>query len=120
MDNCLVSEETSLIVLEELDQYIKHRICPPKSLPEFRNAYLEVAAKWRDEETTKTNDKLNYVAQLWSKRSQLLADVRRRVSPNARKHIHLCSLLSDEAVETLHLLLSDFNFNNNVRHHVWS
>lgn len=41
----LTTPFTSLIVLESLDQYVRHRIKPPESLPKMRAAYLEQLAE---------------------------------------------------------------------------
>ena len=42
----LATPATSLIVLEDLEQYLKYKICPPESLPTMRAEYL---ARERDE-----------------------------------------------------------------------
>jgi len=64
----LVTPGTSLIVLEDLGQYVEHRIRPPESLPEMRREYEEIVARQRHEEKRKKEDKLQYVLSLWKKR----------------------------------------------------
>ena len=64
----LVTPGTSLIVLEDLGQYVEHRIRPPESLPEMRREYEEIVARSRKEEMRKKEDKLQYVLSLWKKR----------------------------------------------------
>jgi Ca-activated chloride channel family protein len=61
----LVTPETSLIVLESLDQYVEHNIEPPASLPEMRNQWLaHMDALWEEKNQAKT-DKTQYLIELW-------------------------------------------------------
>ena len=64
----LVTPGTSLIVLEDLGQYVEHRIRPPESLPEMRREYEDIVARNRKEEMRKKEDKLQYVLSLWKQR----------------------------------------------------
>lgn len=64
----LVTPGTSLIVLEDLEQYVEHEIAPPKSLHEMRRQYEEIVARRRKEEERKKEDKLQYVLALWQGR----------------------------------------------------
>jgi len=64
----LVSNHTSLIVLENLAQYVEHQIEPPKSLPEIRQQYW---AKLKSQALTKkrqTKEKLSEVISMWEER----------------------------------------------------
>jgi hypothetical protein len=64
----LVTPGTSLIVLDNLDQYLEHRIMPPESLPEMRDKYIRLM-KEKKKETEKAKDrKLERVVELWNKR----------------------------------------------------
>ncbi len=64
----LVTPGTSLIVLENLGQYIEHKITPPKSLPKMRQKYYNILAQQRKELKRKTEEKIQYVLALWKKR----------------------------------------------------
>ena len=64
----LVTPSTSLLVLEELEQFVKHNIVPPKSRPEIREKYIE---QQREVEVTKEKEiarKIQSVQSMWSKR----------------------------------------------------
>ncbi len=64
----LVTPGTSLIVLEDIDQYIEHRIEPPASLPELRAQYREAAARQEAEASQQTDRKLETLLSLWNAR----------------------------------------------------
>lgn len=62
----LVSPATSLIVLETLDQWVRHRIEPPASLPDMRRDWQRAMKS-----TANQNDpapRLEHIAQLWKQR----------------------------------------------------
>ena len=64
----LVSPATSLIVLESLDQWVRHEIEPPASLPELREQYY-AALKNRGQETADARSRhLEQLADLWKQR----------------------------------------------------
>lgn len=64
----LVSPATSLIVLESLDQWVRHEIEPPASLPEMRAQYF-AAMKSRGQETNDARTRhLEQLAELWKQR----------------------------------------------------
>ena len=64
----LVSPATSLIVLESLDQWVRHEIEPPASLPELREQYY-AALKNRGQETAAARTRhLEQLAELWKQR----------------------------------------------------
>ena len=64
----LVSPATSLIVLESLDQWVRHEIEPPASLPEMRAQYY-AALKNRGQETADARTRhLEQLAALWKQR----------------------------------------------------
>ena len=64
----LVSPATSLIVLESLDQWVRHEIEPPASLPELREQYY-AALKNRGQETADARTRhLEQLAELWKQR----------------------------------------------------
>lgn len=66
----LATPETSLIVLESLEQYLQHDIAPPESLTEMRQEFFRIRAQQNDEirksfEERKA-DRIQYVEDLWS------------------------------------------------------
>ncbi len=64
----LVSPATSLIVLESLDQWVRHGIEPPASLPELREQYF-AALKNRGQDDGNARDRhLEQLAALWKER----------------------------------------------------
>ncbi len=64
----LVTPGTSLLVLENLDQYVTYRIPPPKSLPTMR-AEWEKRIESQEVQVAKTKEeKLNQVATMWKGR----------------------------------------------------
>ena len=64
----LVSPATSLIVLESLDQWVRHEIEPPSSLPEMREQYF-AALKSRDQSDIDARSRhLQQLADLWKQR----------------------------------------------------
>src|SRR5208283_1319430 len=64
----LVSPGTSLIVLEGLQQYVEHKIAPPKSLPEMRTKYFAMIENQQQKEKKRVADKLEQVVAIWQKR----------------------------------------------------
>ncbi len=66
----LVSDFTSLIVLENLAQYVEHKIAPPKSLSKMRSDYFtQIKASKKDKEKT-VHDKIAQVINMWQTRKQ--------------------------------------------------
>ena len=62
----LVSPATSLIVLETLDQWVRHEIEPPASLPDMREQWRR-AMKGRSNSNEPTQ-RLEHIVQLWKQR----------------------------------------------------
>ncbi len=54
----LVTPGTSLIVLENLNQYVEHKIKPPKSLPKMRQEYERIVAQQAKQAVKKKEDKI--------------------------------------------------------------
>ncbi|RDX35617.1 DUF2135 domain-containing protein [Kangiella sp. HD9-110m-PIT-SAG07] len=63
----LVTDLTSLIVLENLEQYLEHEITPPATLPEMRRSYLSEIKK-RQSESLSSERHLEKIVKLWSDR----------------------------------------------------
>jgi hypothetical protein len=56
--------------LETLDQYLKHRIEPPKSLSEMRDEYLRIVAQEAAQFRDKVDEKVQRVLNLWKRRGK--------------------------------------------------
>lgn len=71
---CLTTSETSLIVLESLEQYLEHGIEPPKSQPKIRDAYLaEMQYQQQLKETSlkeKKEERYEYLSRIWKDRTE--------------------------------------------------
>ncbi|MFT5130603.1 MAG: Ca-activated chloride channel family protein [Rhodothermales bacterium] len=61
----LVTPFTSLLVLDSLDQYVEHRVTPPKSLPKMREQYGERMEQLAQEEKKTREAKLAVVLPMW-------------------------------------------------------
>jgi tetratricopeptide (TPR) repeat protein len=64
----VVSPATSLIVLENLDQYVRHDIEPPASLPDLRRQWHNQKTALAKTEQQKRAGKLDRVLAMWSAR----------------------------------------------------
>jgi hypothetical protein len=64
----LVTSATSLIVLDRLEQYVEHRIEPPKSLPKMRAEYAERVEKLGAQEKQTEQQRLDRIVGLWKQR----------------------------------------------------
>ena len=69
----LATSQTSLIVLESLDQYLRHEICPPKSLADMRKQYLaEIDNRKASNESDikgREKNRIAYIGKLWKNRT---------------------------------------------------
>ncbi len=64
----LVSDFTSLIVLESLQQYVEHKIAPPRSMPEMRNDYFVQIKQQKKDRQQHEEDKIQQVLAMWEQR----------------------------------------------------
>jgi len=64
----LVTPKTSLIVLDNLQQYLEYNIEPPASLPEMRRQYREIKNRQAIERKEFERNKLDRIRQLWQQR----------------------------------------------------
>ena len=64
----VVTPNTSLIVLERLEQYVEHRIRPPAGLPQMREAYDTQVAALDAQKKVEQTSKLEHVLALWKAR----------------------------------------------------
>ncbi len=62
----LVSPATSLIVLETLDQWVRHKIEPPASLPDLRRDWQQAMKNSTNQ--NQPTDRLEHIAALWKQR----------------------------------------------------
>lgn len=66
----LVSPVTSLIVLESVDQYVRHDIEPPKSQPQWREQWLALKSTRSKDEQAKRASKIERVLAMWNERTR--------------------------------------------------
>ncbi|MCP5054578.1 MAG: DUF2135 domain-containing protein, partial [bacterium] len=66
----LVTPGTSLLVLDNLNQYLEHEIEPPEMLVQMRNEYWQRMKRKRALDRSKKTDKLAAVVGMWQKRLQ--------------------------------------------------
>jgi tetratricopeptide (TPR) repeat protein len=64
----MVTPYTSLIVLDNLEQYVQNEIAPPKSLPEIREEYQRRIDTVEFQKKKQKADKLAAVLQMWQQR----------------------------------------------------
>jgi len=64
----LVTQGTSLIVLETLEQYVEHKIAPPESLPDMRTEYFEQVEEYHAQLKAEEEDKITRVLEMWEAR----------------------------------------------------
>ncbi|MCX6925956.1 MAG: VIT domain-containing protein [Verrucomicrobia bacterium] len=64
----LVTPFTSLIVLETLDQYVEHKILPPRSLPAMRDKYARIMEERSTTAKKEEHEKIGHLLALWDKR----------------------------------------------------
>ena len=64
----IVSPATSLIVLERLDQYVRHDIEPPASLPDLRRQWHDRLASLAKNEQQQRAGKIDRVLAMWRER----------------------------------------------------
>ncbi len=68
MKYSIVSDFTSIIVLETLQQHIEHNVCPHKSRIKLYNDYIKYQQNKNQEDNTKNQTKLTAVLNLWKQR----------------------------------------------------
>ena len=64
----IVTPGTSLLVLETLDQYVRHNVTPPASWPEMRAAFREQQQRDAQVARVKRGDKTEQVVAMWRRR----------------------------------------------------
>ncbi|MDO4549980.1 MAG: VIT domain-containing protein [Planctomycetia bacterium] len=64
----LVTPETSLLVLDSLQQYLDYEICPPESLPEMRDEYLRRMDTVEKQQAESRLSKMEEVLAMWENR----------------------------------------------------
>lgn len=64
----IVTPGTSLLVLETLDQYVRHNVTPPASWPEMRTAFLDMKQRDATIERAKLAGKTDRVLEMWNRR----------------------------------------------------
>jgi len=64
----IVTPNTSLIVLEKLDQYLQYDIEPPVTLPVIHEQWIAIMNERKHETHMKKEEKINDVLSLWKRR----------------------------------------------------
>ena len=64
----LVTPGASLLVLENVGQYVEHMIPPPESLPELRRQYVEMVEHRSLQKEKQKKEKLESVLAMWQQR----------------------------------------------------
>ena len=65
---CIVTPNTSLMVLERLEQYLQYQITPPRSRPDMYAAYTAQIEKQQAEKKKSAEQKLEAVVKMWDAR----------------------------------------------------
>lgn len=64
----LVTPGTSLIVLDNLEQYWQHKIIPPESLPQMREEYFRRLERQQKDTEAAAGEKIERLVRLWNQR----------------------------------------------------
>jgi hypothetical protein len=64
----LVTQGTSLMVLENLDQYLEYQIEPPATLPDVRREYFAQSKERKRQQQMDREGKIDQVLALWNER----------------------------------------------------
>jgi len=64
----LVTPGTSLLVLDSLEQYVEHKIAPPKSLPQMRAKWEEIIEQRAAKQKKIEESKLKRILAMWQQR----------------------------------------------------
>ncbi|EFC36049.1 predicted protein [Naegleria gruberi] len=64
----IVTDNTSLIVLETLSQYQKHDIVPPKTLTEVYKQFMQVKTSAQEAKDKQEKEKLERIISMWKER----------------------------------------------------
>jgi len=61
----VVTESTSFIILSSLEEYLKHSVVPPESLPKIRSEYLALKGQETSTADSILEKKMSYLLTLW-------------------------------------------------------
>ena len=64
----IVTEDSTLLVLETLDQYLKHDIVPPQTLANVYKQYSEMKKNEKESEEKREKDKIERILSMWKER----------------------------------------------------
>lgn len=84
----IVTPSTSIIVLEELEQYVKHDIEPPAALQSIRTKWLAIKQERANEQKSKEEEKIISILSLWNRRTAWWNEDRASSEAQERTHIH--------------------------------
>ena len=66
----MVTANTSLIVLETLDQYLKYNITPSKNLPHLYEPFIKIQSQLKKDEEALKEAKIQYILDLWKRKGK--------------------------------------------------
>eukprot|EP01122_Echinamoeba_exundans_P015639 TRINITY_DN751_c0_g1_i1.p1 TRINITY_DN751_c0_g1~~TRINITY_DN751_c0_g1_i1.p1 ORF type:complete len:1825 (-),score=361.56 TRINITY_DN751_c0_g1_i1:2120-7570(-) len=101
----IVTSNASLIVLEELDQYLKYDIEPPNELPNIKRDWLRLKRQMRDAETEKSEEKILHVLDLWKRRVAWWNED--MACPETTQRVWLHHSVFGQGVDPVETLMSD-------------
>lgn len=84
----IVTPSTSIIVLEELEQYVKHDIEPPTGLQAIRTKWLALKQERANEQKAKEEEKIISILSLWNRRTAWWNEDKASSEAEERTHIH--------------------------------
>lgn len=84
----IVTPSTSIIVLEELEQYVKHDIEPPVALQAIRAKWLAIKQERANEQKAKEEEKIVSVLSLWNRRTAWWNEDKASSEAQERNHLH--------------------------------
>ncbi len=66
----LATSFTSLLVLDNLEQYVQNHIAPPQSLAQMRDAYFKQIKQLDKQKSSEQQDKIAHIISQWNQRQQ--------------------------------------------------
>ncbi|CAF3790273.1 unnamed protein product [Rotaria sp. Silwood1] len=100
MKYSIVSDFTSILVLETLQQHIQYNICPHQSRAALYNDYMKYQTEKKQQELTKSQEKIVAVLKLWQARcswyDKTITDIDRRNAYRKQTVDNLYMNFSDE------------------------
>jgi hypothetical protein len=84
----IVTPTTSIIVLEELEQYVKHDIEPPVALQSIRTKWLAIMQERANEKRALQEEKIVSILSLWNRRTAWWNEDMASNEAQEKNHLH--------------------------------